>query len=111
MWSGFCACSIVAGVDAAVSAAQPILRIDRFGQLASELVADCLPGYDQCVAILSYIRNKLRYTPEPANRAKCPAKSTDSPRRSAATWGASGHRADAGDCHPRANGGRLFGDR
>jgi transglutaminase-like putative cysteine protease len=36
---------------------------DRFTQLASELVFDCLPGYDQCVAILSYVKNKLRYSP------------------------------------------------
>ncbi|MEZ6138066.1 MAG: transglutaminase family protein [Pirellulaceae bacterium] len=36
---------------------------DRFTQLASELVVDCQPGYDQCVAILSYIKSTLRYVP------------------------------------------------
>lgn len=41
---------------------------DRFAQLAYDLVADCEPGYDQCVAIMSYIKNTLRYVPGAGRR-------------------------------------------
>lgn len=41
---------------------------DRFAQLASELVVNCEPGYDQCVAILSYVKNSLRYVPGAGRR-------------------------------------------
>jgi transglutaminase-like putative cysteine protease len=36
---------------------------DRFTQMAASLTAGCLPGYDQCVAIVNYIRNTLTYQP------------------------------------------------
>lgn len=36
---------------------------DRFAQMASSLVAGCAPGYDQCTAIVNYIRETLQYVP------------------------------------------------
>ena len=36
---------------------------DRFGEMASSLVEGVAPGYDQCVAIVDYIRQTLRYVP------------------------------------------------
>lgn len=37
---------------------------DRFIQLAQSLVVGVAPGYDQCTAIIDYIRQTLRYSPE-----------------------------------------------
>lgn len=36
---------------------------DRFGELAAEITAAAAPGYDQCVAIVDYIRQTHAYTP------------------------------------------------
>jgi transglutaminase-like putative cysteine protease len=36
---------------------------DRFTELASSLVAGLAPGYDQCSAIIDYIRRTLQYAP------------------------------------------------
>ncbi|MDO6513410.1 MULTISPECIES: transglutaminase family protein [unclassified Neptuniibacter] len=36
---------------------------DRFTQLAQSLVVGVAPGYDQCTAIIDYIRQTLRYSP------------------------------------------------
>ena len=36
---------------------------DRFTQMATSLVAGCAPGYDQCTAIVNYIRSTLLYVP------------------------------------------------
>jgi transglutaminase-like putative cysteine protease len=36
---------------------------DRFTQLASSIVAGRMPGYDQCSAIVDYIRRTIQYTP------------------------------------------------
>lgn len=36
---------------------------DRFTQLAPQLVAGRAPGYDQCTAIVEYIRQTVQYTP------------------------------------------------
>ncbi len=36
---------------------------DRFTAMAASLAADRAPGYDQCTAIVDYIRNAIRYTP------------------------------------------------
>tara|TARA_R110002111_G_scaffold67_2_gene649 strand:- start:85601 stop:86398 length:798 start_codon:yes stop_codon:yes gene_type:complete len=36
---------------------------DRFTQLSSSLVEDRAPGYDQCTAIVEYIRNTIKYAP------------------------------------------------
>ena len=36
---------------------------DRFSQMAAELVSDCAPGYDQCTAIVDYVRRTVRYAP------------------------------------------------
>jgi transglutaminase-like putative cysteine protease len=36
---------------------------DRFSEMASSLVAGRLSGYDQCSAIVAYIRDAIRYTP------------------------------------------------
>jgi transglutaminase-like putative cysteine protease len=36
---------------------------DRFTEMARSLVAGQTTGYDQCAAIVDYIRNTLRYTP------------------------------------------------
>lgn len=36
---------------------------DRCAQLAASIVADITPGYDQCTAIVNYIRQTTRYTP------------------------------------------------
>jgi transglutaminase-like putative cysteine protease len=36
---------------------------DRFAQMASSLVAGWAPGYDQCTAIVKYIRETLQYVP------------------------------------------------
>jgi len=36
---------------------------DRCTQLASSIVAGCVPGYDQCTAIVDYIRQTTQYTP------------------------------------------------
>lgn len=36
---------------------------DRFSQLALSIVAGQSPGYDQCVAIVDYIRKTIRYAP------------------------------------------------
>ena len=36
---------------------------DRFTQMTSSLVAGCVPGYDQCAAIVSYIRATLSFVP------------------------------------------------
>ena len=36
---------------------------DRFTEMAASLVGGYLPGYDQCAAIVEYIRNTIQYTP------------------------------------------------
>lgn len=36
---------------------------DRFTQMASSIVAGQTAGYDQCTAIVNYIRNTIRYVP------------------------------------------------
>lgn len=36
---------------------------DRFAQMASSITSGCGPGYDQCVAIVDYIRQALTYSP------------------------------------------------
>ena len=36
---------------------------DRFTQLATQLVTGIVPGYDQCAAIVDYVRQTLRYAP------------------------------------------------
>ena len=36
---------------------------DRFTQMASSLVVGQAPGYDQCAAIVNYIRNTIQYMP------------------------------------------------
>tara|TARA_Y100000589_G_scaffold318103_1_gene345054 strand:- start:2196 stop:2993 length:798 start_codon:yes stop_codon:yes gene_type:complete len=36
---------------------------DRFSELASSLTAGLNPGYDQCAAIVDYIRQTIQYTP------------------------------------------------
>ena len=36
---------------------------DRFAQMASLIGAGSPPGYDQCTAIINYIRDTLKYTP------------------------------------------------
>lgn len=36
---------------------------DRFTQMASSIVANWAPGYDQCAAIVNYIRDTLQYAP------------------------------------------------
>ena len=36
---------------------------DRFAPMTSSIVAGCAPGYDQCTAIVNYIRDTLSYTP------------------------------------------------
>lgn len=36
---------------------------DRFGDLASSLSVGCLPGYDQCVAFVDYVRSTTLYVP------------------------------------------------
>ena len=36
---------------------------DRFTDMASAIVAGRYPGYDQCSAIVDYVRNTIRYTP------------------------------------------------
>jgi transglutaminase-like putative cysteine protease len=36
---------------------------DRFNQMAASIVADRIPGYDQCTAIVEYIRRTTRYSP------------------------------------------------
>tara|TARA_R110002095_G_scaffold213311_1_gene203707 strand:+ start:7546 stop:8343 length:798 start_codon:yes stop_codon:yes gene_type:complete len=36
---------------------------DRFTQLSSSLVEGKAPGYDQCTAIVEYIRNTIKYAP------------------------------------------------
>lgn len=36
---------------------------DRFGDLAQEIVADALPGYDQVACLDRWVRNAIRYTP------------------------------------------------
>ncbi|MGZ0707158.1 transglutaminase domain-containing protein [Coraliomargarita sp. W4R53] len=36
---------------------------DRFSQMAASIVANSAPGYDQCTAIVDYIRQTIRYTP------------------------------------------------
>lgn len=36
---------------------------DRFTQMAASLVAGWAPGYDQCAAIVNYIRSTLQYVP------------------------------------------------
>jgi transglutaminase-like putative cysteine protease len=36
---------------------------DRFSQMAASIVMNCAPGYDQCTAIVDYIRQTTRYTP------------------------------------------------
>lgn len=36
---------------------------DRFSIMAQSLVSGCLPGYDQCAAIVDYIRSTVQYTP------------------------------------------------
>jgi transglutaminase-like putative cysteine protease len=36
---------------------------DRFGELARDIVADALPGYDQVSKIVEWIRNTLPYVP------------------------------------------------
>ncbi|MEC5129471.1 transglutaminase family protein [Verrucomicrobiales bacterium BCK34] len=37
---------------------------DRFSGQASEIVGNATPGYDQCAAIVDYIRKTIRYAPE-----------------------------------------------
>ena len=41
---------------------------DRFTQLAASLVSGRAPGYDQCTAIVEYIRSTIRYTPGAGQR-------------------------------------------
>lgn len=36
---------------------------DRFYQIASSITSGALPGYDQCVAIVNHIRQRLAYVP------------------------------------------------
>lgn len=36
---------------------------DRFTEMARSVVSGCAPGYDQCTAIVNYIRQTMRYTP------------------------------------------------
>lgn len=36
---------------------------DRFGQMAASIAAGWAPGYDQCTAIVDYIRRTTRYVP------------------------------------------------
>ncbi|KAA1171943.1 transglutaminase family protein [Marinobacter salinexigens] len=36
---------------------------DRFSRLAQSIVAGCLPGYDQCSAIVDYVRGTTTYMP------------------------------------------------
>ncbi len=36
---------------------------DRFNQMTASIVEGSLPGYDQCAAIVEYIRRTIRYTP------------------------------------------------
>ena len=36
---------------------------DRFTQLSASLVGGCNPGYDQCMAIVDYIKRTVIYTP------------------------------------------------
>ena len=36
---------------------------DRFSQMAASIVVNSAPGYDQCTAIVDYIRRTIRYTP------------------------------------------------
>lgn len=36
---------------------------DQFSQMASSITADHAPGYDQCAAIVQYIRNNIAYVP------------------------------------------------
>lgn len=36
---------------------------DRFTLMAAEIAAGCNPGYDQCVAIVDYIRRTIQYAP------------------------------------------------
>jgi transglutaminase-like putative cysteine protease len=36
---------------------------DRFTEMAAAVAGERTPGYDQCVAIVSYIRDKLQYRP------------------------------------------------
>lgn len=36
---------------------------DRFSEMAASLGSGIAPGYDQCVAIVEYIRKTIRYTP------------------------------------------------
>lgn len=36
---------------------------DRFSQMAASIVVGQLPGYDQCTAIVDYIRRTIRYSP------------------------------------------------
>ncbi len=56
-------------VDALPEASLPFLlpsrycESERFTQLAAELAGNRAPGYDQCVAIVDYVRQTLRYTP------------------------------------------------
>ena len=40
---------------------------DRFTQLAGEITVDATPGYDQCVAIVDYIRDTTVYAPGQGN--------------------------------------------
>ena len=36
---------------------------ERFTEMAASLARGCLPGYDQCAAIVNYIRATLQYSP------------------------------------------------
>lgn len=36
---------------------------DRFGQMATEIVSGCAPGYEQVVAITDWVRQTIRYEP------------------------------------------------
>lgn len=36
---------------------------DRFSDMAPSLVSGCAPGYDQCAAIVNYIRQTIEYAP------------------------------------------------
>jgi transglutaminase-like putative cysteine protease len=36
---------------------------DRFTDMAAGLTTGCQPGYDQCIAIIDYLRATIRYTP------------------------------------------------
>lgn len=36
---------------------------DRFGEMAASIVAGWAPGYDQCTAIVDYIRQTIKYAP------------------------------------------------